>query len=232
MPDFPGRAGSLACFSESRRDDSSGDDVNAMELARCERGDLVDLLATLSPEDWETPSLCTGWRVHDVVAHMISYDELGPGELARRFAKGRLHPDRVNAVGVEEYRRRSPEQLVALLREHLTPAGLTAGMGGAIGLTDGVIHHQDIRRPLGLERDVPGERLVPALRTALFAPVVRGILRVWDVRLVATDLDWSFGRGPEVRGKAEALLMAVAGRRGVAGELTGPGQPTLARRLG
>jgi len=115
---------------------------------------------------------------------------------------------------VAEYARRSPAELLALLEEHLTPSGLTAG--GAIGLTDGLIHHQDIRRPLGAAREVPAERLIPALRTALFAPTVRGILRAFDVRPVATDMEWSFGRGPEVHGTGEALLMAVAGRRGLA----------------
>jgi hypothetical protein len=50
--------------------------------------------------------------------------------------------------------------------------------------------------------------------------------------LVATDLDWAAGRGPEVHGPAEALLMAISGRRGIVQELTGPGQPTLAARIG
>ena len=58
------------------------------------------------------------------------------------------------------------------------------------------------------------------------------MLRVRDVRLVATDVDWTFGRGPEVSGEAEALLMCVAGRRGVVAELSGSGQERLARRLG
>ncbi len=56
-------------------------------------------------------------------------------------------------------------------------------------------------------------------------------MRVRDVRLAATDADWAFGRGPEVRGTAEALLMAVAGRRGIDAELTGPGRERIARRL-
>ena len=59
-------------------------------------------------------------------------------------------------------------------------------------------------------RTIPAERLVPALRTALFAPTLLGVVRVRGVRLVASDLDWSFGRGPEVRGPAEAILMTVA----------------------
>jgi uncharacterized protein (TIGR03083 family) len=203
-----------------------------MALARAEREDLLDLLGTLTPEQWRAPSLCAGWSVHDVVAHVLSYEELGPRQLAARFARGSFYFGRVNAVGLREYADRSPAELTDLLRRHLTPTGLTAGLGGAIALTDGLIHHQDIRRPLGLPRAVPAERVRPALRTALFAPTLLGVVRVRDVRLVATDLDWTFGRGPEVRGTAEALLMTVAGRRGIAAELSGPGRERIARRLG
>lgn len=206
--------------------------VDGMALARAEREDLLDLLGTLTPEQWRAPSLCAGWSVHDVVAHVLSYEELGPRQLAARFARGSFRFGRVNAVGLREYADRSPAELTDLLRRHLTPTGLTAGLGGAIALTDGLIHHQDIRRPLGLPRAVPAERVRPALRTALFAPTLLGVVRVRDVRLVATDLDWTFGRGPEVRGTAEALLMAVAGRRGIAAELSGPGRERIARRLG
>ena len=206
--------------------------VDGMALARAEREDLLDLLGTLTPEQWRAPSLCAGWSVHDVVAHVLSYEELGPRQLAARFARGSFRFGRVNAVGLREYAGRSPAELTDLLRRHLTPTGLTAGLGGAIALTDGLIHHQDIRRPLGLPRAVPAERVRPALRTALFAPTLLGVVRVRDVRLVATDLDWAFGRGPEVRGTAEALLMTVAGRRGIAAELSGPGRERIARRLG
>lgn len=206
--------------------------MSVMAQARAEREDLLDLLEGLTPEQWRIPSLCAGWTVHDVVAHVLSYDELGPRQLAARFARNLFLVDRANAVGLRENAAQTPAQLVELLRAHLTPTGLTAGLGGAIGLTDGMIHQQDIRRPLGKPRDIPADRLVPALRTALFAPVLRGVLRVRDVRLVATDIDWSFGRGPEVRGTAEALLMAVAGRKAVADELSGPGTDRVVRRLG
>ena len=186
--------------------------MSVMHLARAEREELRDLLGGLTPEQWRAPSLCAGWTVHDVVAHVLSYEELGPRQLAGRLGRGLLSVDRSNALGLGEYGSRTPEELLRLLHDHLTPTGLTAGMGGAIALTDGMIHQQDIRRPLGLPRVIPAERLVPALRTALFAPTLLGALRVRGVRLVATDIDWSFGRGPEVRGPAEALLMTVAGR--------------------
>ncbi|MGY2128326.1 maleylpyruvate isomerase family mycothiol-dependent enzyme [Blastococcus sp. SYSU DS0617] len=205
--------------------------MSVMHLARAEREELRDLLSGLSPEQWRVPSLCAGWTVQDVVAHVLSYDELGARQLAERLARGLFSVDRANAIGLREYGTRTPEELLRLLDSHLTPTGLTAGMGGAIALTDGMIHQQDIRRPLGLHRHIPAERLVPALRTALFAPTLLGAWRVRDVRLVATDIDWSFGRGPEVRGAAEALLMTVAGRPAAVADLSGPGQERVARRL-
>lgn len=205
--------------------------MSLMALARAEREDLRDLLVGLGPEQWRAPSLCAGWSVKDVVAHMLSYEELGARQLAERFLRGRLSVDRVNAIGLREYSTRTPPELIELLEAHLDPAGLTAGMGGAIALTDGLIHQQDIRRPLGLPRTIPAERLVPALRTALFGPTLLGVIRVRDVRLVAADIDWTFGRGPEVRGTGEAILMAVAGRPDAVADLAGPGQARLIARV-
>ncbi|WP_433803716.1 maleylpyruvate isomerase family mycothiol-dependent enzyme [Actinomycetospora sp. CA-084318] len=206
-----------------------------MDLARAERTEFTDLLAGLTAEQWEAPSLCAGWTVRQVVAHTISYDELSWADLGRRLLRAGGNPDGANALGVEEYGRRSPDELVALLRAHLTPQGLTAGMGGRIGLVDGLIHQQDVRRPLGLPRSIPEERLRPALTLALFAPPIRGVLGVHDLRLEATDIAWSFGpvtrRRGTVRGPAEALVMAIAGRP-VADELEGDGVPVLAPRLG
>jgi uncharacterized protein (TIGR03083 family) len=200
-------------------------------LARDERKDFAAFLATLSPQQWEAPTLCASWRVRDVVAHVISYEELGVRGLAGRFAKGWFLPNRVNAVCLAEYNTRSPEELLALFNDHVEPRGLTAAFGGMIALVDGVIHQQDIRRPLGMPREIPAERLLPALKAALTAPVLRGFWRVRGLRLEATDLDWSTGNGPEVRGKAEALLMAIAGRRGIVDELSGPGRQKLAHRI-
>ncbi|MEC3975894.1 maleylpyruvate isomerase family mycothiol-dependent enzyme [Amycolatopsis sp. H20-H5] len=205
--------------------------MTMMAMAREERADFLALLTTLPPEQWDAPTLCSRWRVRDVVAHVVSYEELGKRGLAARFVKGRFIPDRVNDVGVSEYNTRSPAELLELLGDHLEPRGLTAGFGGMIALVDGLIHQQDIRRPLGLPRDVPAERLRRALKAALVAPPIRAFWRARGLRLVATDLGWSTGSGPEVRGPGESLLMAIAGRRVAVDELTGPGQVTLAARI-
>jgi uncharacterized protein (TIGR03083 family) len=71
--------------------------------ARDERTDLATFLATLSPQQWEAPTLCEKWRVRDVVAHVISYDELTLSGLTGHFARGWLMPGRVNARVLNEW---------------------------------------------------------------------------------------------------------------------------------
>lgn len=206
--------------------------VDVMAMARAERAELADFLGSLPHEQWDSPSLCAGWQVRDVVAHIVSYEEHGNADLLRRLVRARLRPHKLNDVAITEYNDLEPAALVAFLREHLQPHGVTATFGGGVGLVDGLIHHQDIRRPLGMPRTIPDERLRYALRFAVTAPPIRGFWRARGIRLVATDLDWARGTGPEARGPAEAVLMAMAGRPSIAGELTGPGASLLAGRTG
>lgn len=203
--------------------------ASLMSMARAERTDLQAFLATLTPRDWEAPTLCTRWSVKDVVAHMISYEELGTLGLLKRFAKGRIV--RANQVGVDEFAALSPQQLLEFLGNHLTPQGLTAGFGGMIALVDGTIHHQDIRRSLGRPRTVPADRLQRVLGLMPGNPRLGAGRRIRGLRLRATDIDWAHGRGPEVSGPGEALLMAMAGRPAALTDLAGPGRTTLAARL-
>jgi uncharacterized protein (TIGR03083 family) len=206
--------------------------MDVRRLARDERADLAAFLATLSSQQWEAPTLCTGWRVRDVVAHVISYDNLSARSLLALAAQGRFRLSKVNAAALAKYDTHSTEQLLSLLVGNLQPRGQPAALGGRAGLVETLIHHQDIRRALGQSRAIPAERLTPALRTALIAPDVGGLWRIRGLRLVATDLRFSAGTGPEVQGPAEALLMAIAGRHSAVSELSGPGQWKLARRIG
>jgi len=200
-----------------------------MDLAYDERSDLARYLRTLTPEQWHAQSLCAKWTVKDVVAHMLSYEDLRFLGLLRRFAKGRIV--RANEIGVQELAHVSPENLMTLLDEHLRPRGLTAGFGGMIGLVDGTIHHQDIRRALGHPRTVPADRLTRILPLIPSNPRLGAGRRIRGLRLRATDVDWQHGTGPEVIGTGEALLMAMSGRPQVVGELAGEGAPALAGRM-
>jgi uncharacterized protein (TIGR03083 family) len=202
-----------------------------MQMACEERQDFVDFLDGLSAEQWEQPSLCELWRVRDVVAHVVSYEELSRWQLVRRFAKGGLRPPRINALGVADYARRSPEELTQLMRTSIPPRGLTSAFGGMIALVDGMIHQQDIRRPLGQQRVIPPDRLHRVLNYALTSPATRGAHRTRGVRLVATDLDWNHGAGLDVTGPAESLLMAMGARPDAFSQLIGPGKELLAERI-
>jgi uncharacterized protein (TIGR03083 family) len=203
--------------------------ASLMDMARAERTDLAAFLATLTPQEWQAPSLCDRWTVKDVVAHIISYEDLGVFGLIKRFAKGWVV--RANEVGVEEFSAMSPDDLLTYLNRHLQPRGLTAGFGGMIALVDGTVHHQDIRRALQRPRTVPADRVARILPLVPGNPRLGAGKRIRGLRLRATDVDWTHGSGPEVSGAGEALLMAMTGRSAVIGELAGPGQAILARRL-
>lgn len=203
--------------------------MNGLEMATAERTDLADFLATLTPEQWKAPSLCEGWRVRDVVAHVMSFDGVSPLGMFRRAIRAQfVH---INQVGVDELALLSTEQLLQRLRAHLRPQGLATTFGGRLALLDVTIHHQDIRRPLGMPREIPAERLRWVLNASIRSPELPGWHLARGLRLAPTDLDCSHGSGPEVTGPAEALLMAIIGRRSAIGELAGPGQPKVAGRL-
>lgn len=203
--------------------------MDGLEMATTERTELADLLTTLTPEQWEAQSLCERWRVRDVVAHVMSFDGVGLLGMARRVIRGRIIE--ANQVWVDELASLSTEQLLDRLRARLRPQGLATMFGGRLALLDVTIHHQDIRRPLGLPRRIPAERLRCVLGDSLHTPELPAWRLARGLRLTPTDLDWSHGKGPELTGPAEAVLMAITGRRSAIGELSGPGRQVLARRL-
>jgi hypothetical protein len=99
-----------------------------------------------------------------------------------------------------------------------------------------MIHQQDIRRPVGLARTIPADRLSWALNYCMTrtgsASLGSGSRKLRkDLRLVATDIDWSAGQGAELRGPGEAILMAINGRGEVVDDLDGPGVEVLAGRI-
>jgi uncharacterized protein (TIGR03083 family) len=201
-------------------------------MVREERDDFMQFLDGLTAPQWEHRTLCERWRVRDVVAHVVSFDDLGWLGLAKNFIKGRMMPARMNAIAVAGYAAKSPADLCRLMREHAQPRGYMAAFGGVIGLLDAMIHQQDIRRPLGMPRDIPAARLRAALNHSLYVPPpLCGAWRARGLRLVAVDVDCTHGHGAEVRGEGEALLMALAGRRAAFADLIGPGKATLLGRI-
>ncbi|MDT5402209.1 MAG: hypothetical protein QOH27_1467 [Mycobacterium sp.] len=154
-------------------------------MVRAEREDLADLLAELTPVQWTHDTLCAGWRVRDVAAHVISYDDLTVPRFAkRRIVDARCSMDRFNALCIDSYACFTTPDLVDLIHRRAQPRGYMAAFGGTIGLLDAMIHHQDIRRPLGRPRTIPIERLRTALQRSLYVPI---LCTAWRSRGLPTD---------------------------------------------
>ncbi|OXM54263.1 maleylpyruvate isomerase family mycothiol-dependent enzyme [Amycolatopsis alba] len=200
-------------------------------LVRDERTDFAAFLRTLTPEQWNARTLCPEWSVREVVAHVVDYDALRFRDLLGKAVRGGLRLDRMNALSAGRRPDRTPDELISRIEEHLDPHGLTSVFGGRVGLLDSLVHQQDIRRPLGLPREVPPERLRHALAFARHARLIKADKRSRGLRLIATDLGWSAGSGLELRGPGEAILMAITGRATALGELSGPGAAILASRM-
>lgn len=180
------------------------------ELAAEERTEFADLLDGLTPDQWDAPSLCAGWTIRDVAAHTVAYLGQSVFGLMAGMARARFDIDRLNARGLSA--ERDDDELVDLMRDGAVPTGAAALFGGRVALIECLVHQQDVRRPLGLTRTIPEDRLRVALDFARVSPVIGGARRTRGKRLVATDIDWSAGRGVEVRGQGEALLLAMTGR--------------------
>ncbi|MEU0313383.1 maleylpyruvate isomerase family mycothiol-dependent enzyme [Nocardioides sp. NPDC006273] len=82
-------------------------------LATAERRDLADFLETLTPEQWDRPSLCRGWTVRDVVAHMLSYEEVGLREFAGSFLRAGFRFGELNARRLEQLGAQTSGDVVA-----------------------------------------------------------------------------------------------------------------------
>ncbi len=198
--------------------------------------DLADRLRTLTPDEWERPSLCDGWRVKDVVGHMVSGTENGIGALPIKLVRAGFDLDKAAAkLAIETADSRPPEQLLAdWVAGETAPklSGFAKTLKPRDMFVDHVVHGADMLLPLGYDRPNDPDRLRAALEAAPeVAGGVRAKKRSQGLRLVATDLDWTGGgAGAEVRGPAEAVLLALTGRWVRGDELVGDGVAVLRQR--
>jgi uncharacterized protein (TIGR03083 family) len=191
---------------------------------------LADLLDRLGDEAWDTPSLCTGWRVREVVAHMT---------MAVRYSMDQIWVELRECDG--DFTRLSnrvagrdaalpAHALVGNLRDERMHQWTPPGGGHMSALNHVVIHGLDITVPLGIRRDSPDE----ALRIVL-DDLTRGGTHAHfgfdldGLSLRATDMDWSFGSGAPIGGAAGDLVLLICGRELPAGRIQGE-LPSRTRR--
>jgi uncharacterized protein (TIGR03083 family) len=199
-------------------------------LVHAERAVLAADLADLTDQQWATPSLCTGFTVRQVLAHLAAGASLNPARWLAGVIRCRFDFDKMVAMRLAEQLGAHPAQTLARFRRVVTstvkaPVPVEAVLGEAI------VHGEDIRKPLGIHRDYPLTTLTTLAGyyqgSDLVVPAKR---RIDGLRLQASDGPFATGSGPLVSGRTLALIMAMAGRVTFCDELEGAGVAILRAR--
>ncbi len=193
---------------------------------------LIDRLAGFTAEDWNTPSLCAGWKARDVVRHLVSILEVPmPKFVGKAILAGSF--DKVADRFAREIAAREPRALVDSFRVLAGKQFAPPGVGPIAPLTDLLVHTRDLERPLGLASTLDMQGMHTVLNYVCggkargFVPVKR----TSGLRFVATDSDWSIGSGLIVTGTGEAIMLATTNRSIALADLSGDGLTSFATRL-
>jgi len=199
---------------------------------RPEREELAADLQAIDGAAWETPSLCSGWTVRDVLAHMTALARMTPARFFHKLVASGFHPSVLQARDITLEKGGSVEETLAGFRS------VTAGKNRLPGtdrvmLGETLVHAEDIRRPLGISHEYPLGALVTVADLYKGSNLIAGSrTRIAGLSLHATDAGWSTGSGPVVSGRLLSLVMAMAGRRAAVEDLEGEGVEALRSRTG
>jgi len=205
---------------------STADDTRLQPAVAAEFASLAGLLAAISDAQWDTPSLCEGWRVREVVAHMTMPARYSQEEFMAELQRCAFDFTRLSNEVASRDATRPAGELVASLRSDVMARWTPPGGGYHGALTHVVIHGLDVTVPLGASRCSPDKTIRIVLDNlttggghAHFGTVIDGR------RLQASDLDWSHGSGQILRGTAADLALALCGRAVPAARLEGEPLP-------
>ena len=192
------------------------------ELARL-RQHFADRIDSLDEPAWNAESWCIGWRVRDVVGHLVHLAEASQVSMLRDLARGGGRPDRALSRMATKLGAQPVPDLTRRLRAAAGGRFRIPGFPAAVTLGELAVHGADALRPLGQDWEVPPADAAAALD--IYWRIARLAFhgRPRKVRLVATDISWARGAGPEVEGRATDLLLLLANRNAVLGSPSGPG---------
>lgn len=205
-------------------------DADTWAMIHAERSRVADMLDGLSSAQWTMDTLCKGWNVQMVAAHMMNAGEQSTSKFFRGLLASGLRFNVMMDDQAHASAKLAPKEIIERIRASTTttnkPPAATMAMLGEV-----VVHGNDIRQPLGIDDDSSTEAKLACLEMFKGSNFpVRAKKTITGLTLKATDVDWTFGSGPEVRGPLVALLMAMA-TRPLATTLTGDGVTTLRGRL-
>lgn len=198
---------------------------------------VAALLDELNDDEWRRPSLCHGWTVRDVAAH-LTLQQLGLGQVPSvvgAVVRARGNLDRaVHDMACRRAVAMSTAQLIAEIRGMVGSRRYNLGGTPLEPLIDIIVHGQDIAVPLGRSvHTPPAAAAIAATRmwTMKWPPPIPATRKLRGFRFVATDVDWAVGEGPEVSGPIEAILLVLTGRSIALPRLHGEGAAAIGERL-
>ncbi|MFD4438720.1 maleylpyruvate isomerase family mycothiol-dependent enzyme [Nocardia sp. NPDC058519] len=179
-----------------------------------ERATLVELLHDLPESAWDAATLCAGWRVRDVVAHLVLATRVTITALLVNLIRARGNTDRlVHDTAVRHADRTPTTELLAQLRATIDSRAIPIGTTPIDRLMDLLVHGQDIAVPLGIDRVMPPTAARLSLdRVWTMGAPFHARKRLAGYSLTTTDASWTAGNGTPITGTAAELLMVVTGR--------------------
>ena len=197
-----------------------------------ERSELADLLESFTQDDWEVPSLCAGWRVREVAAHLtLAHMGVGPAVVSLVRARGSFD-QMIRDTALRRSATLPPAAYADRVRAMVGSRRTAPGVSPVEPLVDALVHTQDMLVPLGHDRSMdPAASAIAVQRAWSMGFPFHARKRLAGFRLVATDHPWAAGEGATVEAPAGDLLLLVTGRYAVLPRLGGPGAAPLASRL-
>jgi len=146
-----------------------------------QRARLLELFRGFTAEQWQAPSRCSEWTVHEVVRHLVDAANLDGARLrgeAPTENDGRIDPRSDPQRWLKASHGQSPDDTIAAFEaaagseqtalQHRVATRSTDQVGGPYGplhwallaahvLWDGWLHERDIVRPLGLPHESSAE---------------------------------------------------------------------------
>lgn len=174
---------------------------------------LAGFLDGVTDAQWDSPSLCEGWRVREVIAHMTMAVRYSDEAFMAELADCEYDFPRLSNLIADRDAERPTAELLANLRSdtmlHWVPPG--GGYHGALNHV--VIHGLDVTAPLDAPRLATDEAMVIVLDELSEGNAHEFFgIDISERRLEATDLGWSSGSGPVLRAEASDLVLMICGR--------------------
>jgi uncharacterized protein (TIGR03083 family) len=204
--------------------------ADLMPMVHAERHSLASFLDTLTPEQWKAPTWCDKWNVQEVVGHLTAAGNITAPHFFSGFIRSGFNFDTFVEGDVRTFAAGTPSEVRgrfdSILDSNRKPPG-----PAYVALGEIMVHSEDIRRALGTSGDHPAIHLttLAELYKKTGAPL-HAKRRLEGLRLVATDVDWSTGSGPEVQGPCMSLILAMVGRTGALADCEGAGVDTIRSR--